>query len=107
MVERGLADLGDEVLEPVDIYGPEGTRDLIRSVIQLTFSRVVVPHRIHELKNVPNLMRGKNGQVDSVVVRTRWDPVYGIIIGGSILIYLNFPSVFTNVLRCRREGRFS
>lgn len=44
-----------QVQEVIDIYGPEGIRDYVRSVIQLTCSRVVAPHRIHELKNVPFL----------------------------------------------------
>lgn len=39
----------------LDIYGPEGTRDYLRAVIQLTYSKVVHPYRIHELKDVPNL----------------------------------------------------
>ena len=47
--------LSQEKIEPIDIYGPEGTRDLVRAVVQLTYSRVVAPHRIHELKNVPYL----------------------------------------------------
>ena len=43
---------GDFVL---DIYGPEGTRDFVRAAIQLTYSKIANPYRIHELKNVPNL----------------------------------------------------
>jgi Metallo-beta-lactamase superfamily len=39
----------------LDIYGPEGTRDYLRAVIQLSYSKVVHPYRIHELKDVPNL----------------------------------------------------
>ena len=42
-------------VEPIDIYGPEGTRDLVRATIQLTYSRVVAPFRVHELKDVPYL----------------------------------------------------
>jgi ribonuclease Z len=38
----------------VDIFGPEGIRDFIRATMQLSSSRVVVPHRIHELKGLPN-----------------------------------------------------
>eukprot|EP01036_Dinobryon_divergens_P020268 gene20268-27770_t len=49
--ERGKADEEGVDLEPVDIYGPEGCRDLIRSIIQLTYSRIATPHRIHELKD--------------------------------------------------------
>jgi hypothetical protein len=81
MSEREMADAGDEVLEPIDIYGPEGIRDMLRSIIQLTYSRVVAPHRIHELKNVPNMMKSRSGQVVGQqyqsVVRTRFDPAYG------------------------------
>ena len=51
--ERERAMQSQEKIEPIDIYGPEGTRDLVRAVVQLTYSRVVAPHRIHELKNVP------------------------------------------------------
>jgi hypothetical protein len=29
--------------------------DYLRSVISLTYSRIVLPHRIHELKNIPFL----------------------------------------------------
>jgi ribonuclease Z len=39
-------------IEPIDIYGPEGIRDYIRAVLQLTYSRVAPPHRIHELKGL-------------------------------------------------------
>ena len=73
--ERDIADPGDDILEPIDIYGPEGTRDLIRAVVQLSYSRVVAPHRIHELKNVPNLHKSKASPIPTV--RTRFDPNYG------------------------------
>lgn len=39
----------------LDIYGPEGTRDYLRAIIQLSYSKVVHPYRIHELKDIPNL----------------------------------------------------
>lgn len=39
--------------EPVEIYGPEGIRDMVRAVVQLSYSMVVPVHRIHELKNIP------------------------------------------------------
>ena len=73
--ERDIADPGDDILEPIDIYGPEGTRDLIRAVVQLSYSRVVAPHRIHELKGVPNLHRYKTSPRPTI--RTRFDPNYG------------------------------
>ena len=67
-----------DYVEPVDIYGPEGTRDLVRSMIQLTYSRVVPPYRIHELKKVPYL-HGKcvkwRPQVPQV--RTQFSSFYG------------------------------
>jgi Metallo-beta-lactamase superfamily len=46
---------GEEEQHILDIYGPEGTRDYLRAVIQLSYSKVVHPYRIHELKDVPNL----------------------------------------------------
>lgn len=39
-----------EAIEPVDIYGPEGIRDYIRTALQLTYSRIATPFRVHELK---------------------------------------------------------
>lgn len=39
----------------VDIYGPPGIRDYLRASLQLTYSRISVSYRVHELKNVPNL----------------------------------------------------
>ncbi len=73
---------GDTV-EPIDIYGPEGTRDLVRATIQLTYSRVVAPFRVHELKDVPYL-HGKCVKWRPPVpnVRTRYDPYYGEQEGG-------------------------
>jgi ribonuclease Z len=73
---------GDEI-EPIDIYGPEGTRDLVRATIQLTYSRVVAPFRVHELKEVPYL-HGKCVKWRPPVpnVRTRYDPYYGEQEGG-------------------------
>ena len=37
----------------VDIYGPEGIREYIRSTLFLSKSKTIVPYRIHELKNIP------------------------------------------------------
>lgn len=42
-----------ESFEVVDIYGPEGIRDYVRATTQLTHSKIVIPHRIHELKDLP------------------------------------------------------
>lgn len=70
-------------IEPIDIYGPEGTRDMVRATIQLTYSRVVAPFRVHELKDVPYL-HGKcvKWRPPDAVVRTRLDPAYGEQHGG-------------------------
>ena len=38
---------------PVEIYGPEGLRQLLRATLQLTHSRIAAPYRVHELMNVP------------------------------------------------------
>jgi ribonuclease Z len=62
---------------PVEIYGPEGTRDMVRAMIQLTYSRITVPHVIHELRNVPYLHGRFAKQPPPPMVRTRFDPFYG------------------------------
>jgi ribonuclease Z len=41
----------------VDIYGPEGLRDYIRSTLQLTYSKIAVSHRIHEIKNISSVLK--------------------------------------------------
>ena len=64
--EGGSADLSAN--EPVEIYGPEGIRDMVRAVIQLSYSHVVPPHRIHELKNLTS-MPGKCVVCSVCVVR--------------------------------------
>lgn len=65
-------------IEPIEIYGPEGTRDLVRAMIQLTYSRVVAPHIVHELKNVPYL-HGRYNKFPPPVssVKTQYQPFYG------------------------------
>mmetsp|Transcript_53859 Transcript_53859/g.94017 ORF Transcript_53859/g.94017 Transcript_53859/m.94017 type:complete len:322 (+) Transcript_53859:3-968(+) len=40
--------------EPIDIYGPEGTRDMVRAITQLSYSGAAAEYRVHELKNVPS-----------------------------------------------------
>jgi ribonuclease Z len=55
LTERGKAKLTGQSFEPIEIYGPEGLRRYLRTVISLTYSKVVVPHIIHELKNIPYL----------------------------------------------------
>ena len=79
--ERGKADNIGQPLDPIDIYGPEGTRDLVRAMVQLTYSRVVPPYRIHELKSVP-FLHYKSYQPPTPVVRTRMDSRFGEVNGG-------------------------
>lgn len=62
---------------PVEIYGPEGIRDMIRAMLQCSYSRITVPHVIHELKNVPQLHARFMKQPPAPMIRTRADPMYG------------------------------
>ncbi len=78
--ERGKAVDSGDTLAPVDIYGPEGTRDLVRSMVQLTYSRVVAPFRVHELKDVPYLHLPRH-QPPTPVVKTRFDSRFGEVAG--------------------------
>ena len=81
--ERERLDVEGEKIEAIDIYGPEGTRDLVRSMIQLTYSRVVAPYRVHELKDVPYLHgRYYKTMPKKAVVKTTFDPYYGELEGG-------------------------
>ncbi len=81
--ERERLDVEGEKIEPIDIYGPEGTRDLVRSMIQLTYSRVVAPYRVHELKDVPYLHgRYYKTMPKKAIVKTTFDPYYGELEGG-------------------------
>lgn len=81
--ERALALANDEEFGVVDIYGPVGTRDYVRAVLQLTYSRVGVPHRIHELKNIP-FLHGRYAKIPTLAtVKTRMDPYYGEQDGGT------------------------
>ena len=43
-----------DVADPVENYGHEWIRNYLRSVISLSYSRII-PHRIHEIKDVPYL----------------------------------------------------
>jgi len=43
--------------QPVEIYGPEGLRAFLRTVIRYTVSRIVPNYRVHELMDVPHLHR--------------------------------------------------
>ena len=81
-LERSLhSSSSDERSEPVEIYGPEGTRDMVRAMIQLTYSRITIPHVIHELKNVPYLHGKYLKAPPPPMVRTRFDPLYGEVPG--------------------------
>jgi ribonuclease Z len=40
---------------PVEVYGPEGLRMFLRTVIRFTISRIVPPYVVHEIKQIPNL----------------------------------------------------
>ena len=69
-----------EAIEPVDIYGPEGIRDYIRTALQLTYSRIAAPFRVHELKDVPFLHgRYTRTRCD---VRTSFQEGFGEVAGG-------------------------
>lgn len=55
LAERGKSKLTGQAFEPIEIFGPEGIRRYLRTVIQMTYSKVAVPHIIHELKDIPYL----------------------------------------------------
>jgi ribonuclease Z len=38
---------------PIEIYGPEGLRTWLRVAVRYSVSRIVPPHRVHELMDVP------------------------------------------------------
>lgn len=40
--------------QTIEIYGPEGTRDLVRASLQLTYSGSAAAYRVHELKSIPS-----------------------------------------------------
>lgn len=74
---------GDAIFnEPIDIYGPEGIRDLVRGVVQMSYSKIAVPHRIHELKDIPFLHDQFMRPPPTPVIRTRLDSTYGERSGG-------------------------
>lgn len=80
--ERGKTYREGEYVEPIDIYGPEGIRDMIRAVMQTSFSRITVPYRVHELKNIAYL-HGKFSQPPRVYnINTSFVPRFGEREGG-------------------------
>ncbi len=97
---KGYGGVGPQA---IDIYGPEGTRDLVRATIQLTYSRVVAPFRVHELKEVPYL-HGKMMKWRPPLpnVRTRFDPYYGEQEGG-LDIYPDEQGIY-NLVESQPQG---
>jgi ribonuclease Z len=71
--------LKDYDVNPIDIYGPEGIRDYVRAILQLTYSRIAPPHRIHELKDLQLFDRRKRSYPR---IETRADSAYGERAGG-------------------------
>ena len=84
--ERGKALINGDVMDALEIYGPEGTRDFVRASMSLTHTRAAIPHKIHELKNVPFLhsayvsFKQRNGIESNV--RTQFSSAYGERDGG-------------------------
>ena len=69
--------------DPVEIYGPEGIRNYLRSVISLSYSRIVIPHRIHEIKDVPYLHgHFARRPVSDSNIQTQYSANYGEQRGG-------------------------
>jgi ribonuclease BN (tRNA processing enzyme) len=62
-----------DLVDTLDIYGPEGTRSFVRAALQLTESTVAPPLRIHELKNVPVFRGGHAVEWKTKPVATRPD----------------------------------
>eukprot|EP01031_Cornospumella_fuschlensis_P027341 gene27341-33026_t len=76
--ERGLQENDSAQLPPIDIYGPEGIRDYIRASMQLSYSRITVPYRVHELKEVPFLhTKTPRLMPPNLLKSARMDPQYG------------------------------
>lgn len=74
------ADAKPTPMQPVDIYGPEGTRDYIRASMQLTYSRITIPYRVHELMAIPSL---QGPTLPPRQITTAFDPKYGERPGGT------------------------
>jgi hypothetical protein len=56
--------------------------DYLRSVISLTYSRIVLPHRIHELKNIPFLHGNFMRKPPDNLIQTQYTSLYGEVKGG-------------------------
>jgi ribonuclease Z len=85
-LNEDVDDAGQIDVAPIEIYGPEGLRDMIRVTAQLTYSRITVPYRVHELKNIPFLHQKYTGgkHFDFQQPRTQMAPqrVFGEVDGG-------------------------
>jgi hypothetical protein len=89
----------DRDLEPIDIYGPEGTRDFVRSVIQLSYSKITVPHRIHELKEVPFLHGQYTEQTIPPTIRTQVGTRFGERPGNYYLNVRCYADIMSTMVR--------
>lgn len=65
-----------QTIKPIEIYAPEGTLDYIRASMQLTYSKTTIPYVVHELKNIPFLLKSTNKPMTSNVY-TKFNSVYG------------------------------
>lgn len=76
--ERGMQENDSAQLPPIDIYGPEGIRDYIRASMQLSYSKITVPYRVHELKDVPfQHTKVPRLMPPNMLKSARMDPQYG------------------------------
>jgi ribonuclease Z len=83
----------NEKIDPVEVYGPEGLRDMVRAMLQCSYSRITVPHVIHELKNISQLHSKFVKVPPPPMVRTRQEAVYGEV-EGSRDIYPNAEGIY-------------
>ncbi len=94
MDEREKSHLDGEEPVVVDIYGPEGVRDFVRAAMQLTYSRVTAPYRVHELKNVPMLHGRGCGKSPTIPhFDSKFDSQFGEREGGND-IYPNSKGIY-------------
>lgn len=69
---------------PLDIYGPEGIRNYLRAILQLTHSKSAIQYRIHELKDIES-----SHPFPRVVITTTAMQAFGELPGGTDI----FPKV--------------